>query len=1532
MVQEVHGPVRAGASCTMKLPASALLAAGLCLGPSHLQGQLTFDANTGLADVQNGGGTWNQSLTNWWNGSSNVAWDNSGSTVAAFGSSSSKTGGTVTVEGTVKLGGMRFNPFSTATVADLPVTSAYTITGGTLQFADNAIIEAANNSSSGSGTVLFINLNSTLVGNGLTLQRTADERINAFQYMRFQASNPNLTGTLNVNARSSSNGMFLLLASSSNVSAMERLVVQSGSVLATGGTGNVYAMPISIAGNGQGNGAIRFDGNNIRFTAPITVTEDAAVMTNRSITNIFIDGPIMDSGSTVAGFQRFSSSANSVVTLGGTSTYRGATSIGRAGSSAGGTTLLNFAAAGAPAADMLYNAVATPGALNMAGGVSGNATFVLQGKDETRNTQRFGDLVVAGTRSNLILTSGAAGSMNISVGNISRTSPASITFTTDAPGAISTTTADGFLGPWAALVNRTGNGSWAGVSGGKLTSFLGSTAHASGTPLSSYGSAADVRIDSSSTGTISGGSGTFQVNTLSMTDSTSPRTVDIGAGNVLRLGATGGIQITRGAQSLDIGVPGSAGALRSGTGTGQIWISNLSDQAVLTVNSVLENNGSSALSVYFNGTGKTVLTGANTYTGVTQIGSGVVEIRHASALGTAGGNTTVLANGTLRLSGSISLAEPLVINGMGAGNSGALINTSGSNEITAAVTVSQPARITSEAGTLTFKAASGSTDIIAASATGTPTIFGGNGDILIQGRLNAGSNTVTKEGAGTLTFAGANVFTGALLPTAGTVHLDFSSAASPATNILYSGVATPVALSLNSSNLRLTGQTAATNAQTFGALTITNLTGIQLNSNGATNLTATFGTVTRAFGALLALDISPGSNLLLNTGTNNTLLTANGRPFAFIRDSINGDEWAATGTLAGGTRPVVKLSSLSGAAGYSPSTLNGLTGNADIAAGVGTTTLTANASVDSLRFAQPQNTLIGESATGTTLTAGGILVSSTVGAHTSTITLGTLRATPTATSTNPELNIIQNNTAAPLVINAAISNSLNASNAAATVSVNKAGPGLLVLNGAHTFSGNFRVFEGAVQFTGGSLNSGMEFLLGSGASSGKVILGEGSTAFSPTIDYIQTVGTGTENRIVGGASTLSRLVLTGASSTFSSGFLGGPGMNENNLELRYAALDGLVTLGAANTYAGRTILSRGTLQVEKLANTGEASSLGTGNFDASAATIVMGDATTGALNSHATAVLKYVGSTDSVTNRPLLLTNADLATDIASVSAVLENIGTGTLKFTAPFQVGGSNPVDRVLKLTGTNTGLNEVVGIGDVSAGILTRLEKDGPGTWALTGNSTFSGGTTLTRGTLLANNPVTGSATGLGPVQANAGTVLGGTGRIAPAAGNSIVLSGATLNPGLPGIGNNAGTLILETSGSGQLQMTGSSKMLLDLVLGAGMGSNIQDATAADLLMIRGMLDLQEGSVLQVGNPNALTAWAANDQWKLFDWSGLTAPVTGTFGSYDLPALPEGLVWNIDELFTTGILSISLVPEPGRLGLFGLALAGLAGRRRRA
>ncbi len=398
-----------------------------------------------------------------------------------------------------------------------------------------------------------------------------------------------------------------------------------------------------------------------------------------------------------------------------------------------------------------------------------------------------------------------------------------------------------------------------------------------------------------------------------------------------------------------------------------------------------------------------------------------------------------------------------------------------------------------------------------------------------------------------------------------------------------------------------------------------------------------------------------------------------------------------------------------------------------------------------------------------------------------------------------------------------------------------------------------------------------------------------------------------------------------------NGFIGGPGTYENNLELRLASLDSLLTLGPANTYIGRTILSRGTIELEKLANVGEPSSLGTGSFNATAAVITLSDATTSAENSYATSVLRYVGATDSVTNRAINITNSDLARDIASVTAVIENVGAGTLKFTTAFQVGGTNLADRTLRLAGTNMGLNEIVSIGDTSASIITKLEKDGPGTWALTGSSTYTGGTTVLQGTLLANNPLTGSATGLGAVRVNANGVLGGTGRIAPAAGQSIVISGGSLNPGLFDLTKSAGKLTLETSGAGVLTLENSASILMDLVGGAGLGDNTLNAAAADQLAISGNVVFGTGSLLRVMNPNGMTAWAANDQWKLFDWSGLAGPVTGGFDTYDLPSLPNGMTWNVNELFTTGILSIALVPEPGRLGLMGCALVCLFLRRRR-
>lgn len=92
-----------------------------------------------------GNGTWNTANTNWFNGSVIVPW--AGGDTATFGG----TAGTVTVSGTVAVGGATFN------------TNGYTITGGTLAIAGSGLtITSASNS-------IATNIGSTISGSNLTV-------------------------------------------------------------------------------------------------------------------------------------------------------------------------------------------------------------------------------------------------------------------------------------------------------------------------------------------------------------------------------------------------------------------------------------------------------------------------------------------------------------------------------------------------------------------------------------------------------------------------------------------------------------------------------------------------------------------------------------------------------------------------------------------------------------------------------------------------------------------------------------------------------------------------------------------------------------------------------------------------------------------------------------------------------------------------------------------------------------------------------------------------------------------------------------------------------------------------------------------------------------------------------------------------------------------------------------------------------------------------------------------------------------------
>ena len=107
----------------------------------------------------------------------------------------------------------------------------------------------------------------------------------------------------------------------------------------------------------------------------------------------------------------------------------------------------------------------------------------------------------------------------------------------------------------------------------------------------------------------------------------------------------------------------------------------------------------------------------------------------------------------------------------------------------------------------------------------------------------------------------------------------------------------------------------------------------------------------------------------------------------------------------------------------------------------------------------------------------------------------------------------------------------------------------------------------------------------------------------------------------------------------------------------------------------------------------------------------------------------------------------------------IELFGNGTLDFAGPAEVSiGSLEGDGMVLLTPTLTiGRNN---LSTTFSGVIQgfgEVVKGGKGTLTLSGTNTYAGGTVVTSGTLIVSS-TSGSGTGTGPVQMNAGTLSGG------------------------------------------------------------------------------------------------------------------------------------------------------------------------------
>jgi len=247
--------------------------------------------------------------------------------------------------------------------------------------------------------------------------------------------------------------------------------------------------------------------------------------------------------------------------------------------------------------------------------------------------------------------------------------------------------------------------------------------------------------------------------------------------------------------------------------------------------------------------------------------------------------------------------------------------------------------------------------------------------------------------------------------------------------------------------------------------------------------------------------------------------------------------------------------------------------------------------------------------------------------------------------------------------------------------------------------------------------------------------------------------------------------------------------------------------------------------------------------------------------------------------------------------------------------------------------------------ANSVLALKKQGAGTQALTGLSTYSGGTEISGGKLLANTAVSGSnsATGVGNVSVLSGGTLGGTGQITPTGTNGVSVSGG----GFIAPGASIGTLTFNLgSTTGKISMLSGSGFQFELGTPNGSIGSIAPGSS-DLLTI---LNAAAADMSFTGNTIDLLNTATGvGYFKLFDtsldattWTGLTTGGATTGGNFITSGLTVanvggGLFGNLiladgssgtsaGDIYLSVTEASSAVPEPSTLALALLGLVGVS------
>ena len=284
-------------------------------------------------------------------------------------------------------------------------------------------------------------------------------------------------------------------------------------------------------------------------------------------------------------------------------------------------------------------------------------------------------------------------------------------------------------------------------------------------------------------------------------------------------------------------------------------------------------------------------------------------------------------------------------------------------------------------------------------------------------------------------------------------------------------------------------------------------------------------------------------------------------------------------------------------------------------------------------------------------------------------------------------------------------------------------------NGTITIGGPSATTTGGLRWIGTTDETSDKTIVLAGTTGGLTLLANGATNASLTISgNINSTGVGSKTLTFGGYST-NTLTLNGV-------------INENggvNSVVIGTSSSGTVVLGNNNnSFSGAITVTNAT--------SGQSTYLSTaniGNANANSALGKNGTINIGSSSSGALTGLKYTG-TGEISDKVINLAGT-------TGGAILDQSGTGNLKFTSQMTATGVGA--KAITLQGSATGTGELASeISDLGGNVIS-LNKYGTGNWTLSGNNSYSGNTTIrdtgalkvtSTGSLSQNSSLLGSSSG--------------------------------------------------------------------------------------------------------------------------------------------------------------------------------------------